>query len=87
MSEFPHRGTRRDDVRAGLRITHYRRRAAIAFSVDESALRVTILGVYYGGRDYEGAVRQGDEFQGLCADKFLHVLKCVLCSWLAMPVP
>jgi plasmid stabilization system protein ParE len=48
---FPHRGTMRDDVRPGLRITHYRKRAVIAFDVD--AEQVSIIGVFYGGQDYE----------------------------------
>jgi toxin ParE1/3/4 len=53
MQTFPHRGTRRDDVRPGLRITHYKRRTVIAFSVDDASMRVSILGVYHGGQDYE----------------------------------
>jgi len=36
-----------------LRVTNYRRRAAIAFSIDEVTATVAILGVYYGGRNYE----------------------------------
>lgn len=48
---FPHRGTLRDDVRPGLRITHYKKRAVIAFDVD--AGQVSIIGVFYGGQDYE----------------------------------
>ena len=48
---FPHRGTHRDDIRPGLRITNYKRRAVIAFDVD--AERVSIIGVFYGGQDYE----------------------------------
>lgn len=48
---FPHRGTRRDDVRPGLRITHYRKRTVIAFALD--AEQVSIIGVFYGGQDYE----------------------------------
>lgn len=51
----PHRGTRRDDLRPGLRTVGFRRRATIAFAVDDDA--VTILGVYYGGRDYEAVLR------------------------------
>lgn len=47
----PHRGTRRDDIRPGLRITNYKSRAVIAFAVD--AEQISILGVFYGGRDYE----------------------------------
>jgi len=51
------RGTQRDDVRPGLRVTNYKGRAVIAFTVD--ADRVSILGVFYGGQDYE-TVLQGD---------------------------
>lgn len=51
LRTFPHRGTIRDDVRPGLRITHYRKRAVIAFDV--GAEMVSIIGVFYGGQDYE----------------------------------
>lgn len=45
-----HRGSRRDDVRPGLRVTNYKKRAVIAFTVDEDL--VSIIGIYYGGQDY-----------------------------------
>jgi plasmid stabilization system protein ParE len=45
------RGNRRDDIRPGLRITGYRRRVTIAFSVTET--RVEILRIFYGGVDWE----------------------------------
>lgn len=45
------RGTARDDVREGLRIVGFEKRVTIAFSVDETT--VTILGLFYGGRDWE----------------------------------
>lgn len=51
LCTFPHRGTMRDDVRPGLRITNYKKRAVIAFSVDDE--QVSIIGVFYGGQDYE----------------------------------
>ena len=47
----PERGTRRDDIRVGLRITNYKGRAVIAFAVGAS--QVTVMGIYYGGLDYE----------------------------------
>ncbi len=53
LATVPHRGTRRDDIRPGLRITNYEGRAVIAFAVDDAAMRITIIGLYYGGRDYE----------------------------------
>jgi len=51
LCTFPHRGTMRDDVRPGLRITNYKKRAVIAFDLD--AEQVSIIGVFYGGQDYE----------------------------------
>ena len=54
LRDFPHRGMRRDDVRPGLRVTNYKRRAVIAFAVDDLTERVAILGIYYGGRDFVG---------------------------------
>jgi plasmid stabilization system protein ParE len=36
---FPHRGTRRDDIRTGLRITNYKGRVVIAFEVNGGASR------------------------------------------------
>ena len=50
LSIFPHRGTVRDDLRMGLRVTHYKKRAVIAFAVE--ADWVYIIGVFYGGQDY-----------------------------------
>lgn len=49
LAVFPERGTRRDDVRPGLRVIGFERRVAIAFHV--GAGRVTIDRVLYGGRD------------------------------------
>jgi plasmid stabilization system protein ParE len=58
LSTFPLRGIRRDDVRPGLRITSFRRRVVVAFHVD--AERVNIVGIFYGGQDYEGALFEDD---------------------------
>jgi len=55
LQTFPLRGTPRDDIRPGLRITHYRKRAVIAFAV--AAERVSILGIFYGGQDFETALQ------------------------------
>jgi toxin ParE1/3/4 len=46
---FPERGTRRDDLRPGLRTTTFRRRVTIAFHI--TATTVTIDRVLYGGRN------------------------------------
>lgn len=55
-STFPKRGAMRDDIRPGLRTTHYKGRTVIAFAVDDAAMQVSILGVFYGGRDYAAAL-------------------------------
>jgi len=52
---IPHRGNLRDDIRPGLRVTHYRKRTVIAFAVE--AKQVYIIGIYYGGQDFESALQ------------------------------
>ena len=42
-------------MRPGLRITNYKKRAVIAFEVDTEV--VSIIGVFYGGQDYETVLR------------------------------
>jgi plasmid stabilization system protein ParE len=61
LCTFPHRGIRRDDVRPGLHITNYRKRTVIAFAVEAEI--VSIIGVYYGGQDYE-TILQDDREEG-----------------------
>ena len=46
------RGHRRDDLRPGLRVVGFERRIAVAFVVSDDD--VTILRLYYGGRDLVG---------------------------------
>lgn len=45
------RGHRRDDIRPGLRIVGFERRITVAFTVDNG--EVTIVRVFYGGRNWE----------------------------------
>jgi len=59
LRTFPHRGTMRDDVRPGLRITNYKKRTVIAFDV--AAEQVSIIGVFYGGQDYETILQDDSE--------------------------
>jgi len=46
---FPERGTRRDDLRPGLRTTTYRRRVTIAYHITDT--QVVIDRILYGGRN------------------------------------
>ena len=44
------RGTRRDDIRPGLRTVGFERTLTLAFSVEDGT--VTILRIFYAGRDW-----------------------------------
>ncbi|MER8961528.1 type II toxin-antitoxin system RelE/ParE family toxin [Mesorhizobium sp. M0701] len=52
---FPERGTRRDDIRPGLRVLGYRRRVSIAFTAEADT--IAVLGVYYGGQEHEADLK------------------------------
>lgn len=51
MHTFPERGIRRNDIRPDLRMTYYRKRVAVAFVVQDE--QVSIMGIFYGGQDYQ----------------------------------
>ena len=53
MNLASERGHTRDDIRPGLRIVGFERRITIAFTVSET--RVTILRLFYAGRNWEDA--------------------------------
>jgi toxin ParE1/3/4 len=53
LTTFPLCATRRDDLMPGLRITNHRSRSIIAYTVMPDAGIVSIVGVFYGGQDYE----------------------------------
>ena len=50
FASMPERGTKRNDLRPGLRTVGFRRRATILFEVDRARREVIIHGVYYAGR-------------------------------------
>ena len=51
LGEASERGSRRDDIRPGLRIVGFERRLTIAFAVNEQD--VAVLRVFAAGRDWE----------------------------------
>ena len=59
LAFFPLRGVPREDIRPGLRVTHHKGRTLIAYAVDEDTRTVSVLGIFYGGQNYE-AVLSGD---------------------------
>ena len=54
LGAFPHRGRASDDIRSGLRTVGFKRRVVIAFAV--LGQTVVIVGIFYGGRDYEAVL-------------------------------
>ena len=57
----PNRGTRRDDLTIGLRILSDRRRAVIAFLVDDVKNSVTVVSIFFGGEDSDVLLRDNRE--------------------------
>ena len=51
FSHASERGQLRNDIRPNLRVTGFERRVAIAFAIDSE--RVTILRIFYGGKNWE----------------------------------
>lgn len=60
FAHTPERGTRRDELRPGLRTVGFRRRATILFEVERDARRVVIHGIYYAGRSVERLDEESD---------------------------
>lgn len=56
LALFAARGVPRDDIRPGLRVTHHKGRTLIAYAVAEDTRTVSVLGIFYGGQDYEAAL-------------------------------
>jgi toxin ParE1/3/4 len=58
LATFPMRGMKRDDIRLGLRVTNYRGSTIIAFAVDDRNDAVSVVGIYYGGQDFESILHE-----------------------------
>ncbi len=59
FTTFPNRGTRRNDLRPGLRTIGFRKRVTIAFDVEDEI--ISVIGIFYGGQDVEDALRRDAE--------------------------
>ena len=64
LSAFPKRGKMRDDIRPGLRLTNYRGRTVIAFTVDDVNVTVSVIGIFYGGQNYETVLAVDPDLSG-----------------------
>jgi toxin ParE1/3/4 len=60
LETFAARGVARDDLVPGLRITHFRKRAIVAYTLETEV--ASIVGVLYGGQDYEAVLAPDDEW-------------------------
>jgi toxin ParE1/3/4 len=58
LRDYPNRGRPRFDIRSGLRTIGYKRRTTIAYLFEEKV--VVILGVFYGGQDFERRLREDE---------------------------
>lgn len=58
IAALPHQGTKRDDIRPGLRITNFEGSTVIAFRVNDARALVSIIGIFYGGQNYEPTLRK-----------------------------
>ena len=58
LNTFPSRYRKRDDIRDGLRVFGFENRVTITYEIDEQDFRVTILGIHYGGRNWESQYLQ-----------------------------
>ena len=59
LATFPERGARCCDLRPGLRTIGFEQRATIVFQVKRA--EVVIVRIFYGGQDYERAMRRMTE--------------------------
>jgi toxin ParE1/3/4 len=59
LENFPARGTRRYDIRPGLRTVGFERRATITFKI--VGREVVIIRIFYGGRDFERILHGSDD--------------------------
>ena len=55
---FPMRGVMRDDLRPGVRIVGFNRRASIAFTVGSDT--VTIIAIFYRGENFDHTLQIGE---------------------------
>ena len=57
LANLSERGRRRDDIRPGLRIMGFERRATVVYQVTKK--EVVIVRIFYGGQDFERALEGG----------------------------
>jgi len=66
---FPYRGQSKDHIYPGLHIIGYKRRATIAYLIDDTDKTVSIAGIFYGGQDWESELLALLPQQAVSTDK------------------
>lgn len=61
LSQFPHLGSKRDDVVPGLRVIQSAEKAMVCFGVKDDARTVRIICVTYAGQDWQRIARERRE--------------------------
>lgn len=56
LTTFPLGAISRDDLMPGLRITNHRSRSIVAYTVNSEARIISIVGVFYGGQEYQATL-------------------------------
>ena len=69
LKTIPLIGQQRDDLRKNLRIVAIDKNAIAAFEVNENKQSVTILNIFYGGRDYEAIMGSETPYKNAELDK------------------
>ena len=69
LKTIPLIGQQRDDLRKNLRIVAIDKNAIAAFEVIEDKQIVTILNIFYGGRDYEAIMGSETPYKNAELDK------------------
>ncbi|MGL4490448.1 MAG: type II toxin-antitoxin system RelE/ParE family toxin [Rhizobiaceae bacterium] len=60
IGEFPLKGIARDDLKLGIRVLNFERKAVIAYRLLTGEIEVT--NIFYGGRDWEAAMLNSIDF-------------------------
>ena len=53
LSTFPYKGRDRSDLNKGLHMVGYQHRAVITYKINDEARLVSVVGVFYGGQNWE----------------------------------
>lgn len=80
LVNFPYRGAQRNIESPGLRFLHHQKRCTIAYEVNDDA-SLTIVGVFYGGRDYSHLLQEPPAQYGIPRYRTLAAIPAPGLGW------